>query len=100
MLHHPSRRWLLVHFMINTPTIVATVDAALAAAIAVLVLQTAEAATAAVVAGGAVAFLAVWGGLMPLQRHTVDPLRQTAPRFPTAPQPTEADQDAPSSHAA
>ena len=28
MLDHPSRRWLLVHFMINTPTIVATVDAA------------------------------------------------------------------------
>jgi hypothetical protein len=46
MLDHPSRRWLLVHFMINTPTIVATVDAALAAAIAVLVLQTAGAATA------------------------------------------------------
>jgi hypothetical protein len=83
MLDHPSRRWLLVHFMINTPTIVATVDAALAAAIAVLVLQAAEAATAAVVAGGVVAFLAVWGGLMPLQRHTADPLRQTAPRFPT-----------------
>jgi hypothetical protein len=83
MLDHPSRRWLLVHFMINTPTIVATVDAALAAAIAVLVLQAAGAATAAVVAGGVVAFLAVWGGLMPLQRHTVDPLRQTAPRFPT-----------------
>jgi hypothetical protein len=41
MLDHPSRRWLLVHFMINTPTIVATVDAALAAAIGVLVLQTA-----------------------------------------------------------
>jgi hypothetical protein len=29
MLDHPSRRWLLVHFVINTPTIVATVDAAL-----------------------------------------------------------------------
>jgi hypothetical protein len=100
MLHHPSRRWLLVHFMINTPTIVATVDAALAAAIAVLVLQAAEAAMAAVVAGGVVAFLAVWGGLMPLQRHTVDPLRQTAPRFPTAPQPTGADEDAPGGHAA
>jgi hypothetical protein len=83
MLDHPSRRWLLVHFLINTPTIVATVDAALAAAIAVLLLQAAGAATAAVVAGGVVAFLAVWGGLMPLQRHTVDPLRQTTPRFPT-----------------
>jgi hypothetical protein len=58
MLAHPSRRWLLVHFVINTPTIVATVDAALAAAIAVLLLQVAGAATAARVAGGVVAFLA------------------------------------------
>src|SRR5829696_111654 len=57
MLDHPSRRWLLVHFVINTPTIVATVDAALAAAIAVLVLQAAGAATAVLVAGGVVAFL-------------------------------------------
>ncbi len=84
MLDHPSRRWLVVHFVINTPTIVATVDAALAAAIAVLVLQATRAVTAAIVAGGVVAFLAVWGGLMPLQRHTADPLR-TPPRFPTPP---------------
>jgi hypothetical protein len=83
MLAHPSRRWLLVHFLINTPTIVATVDAALAAAIAVLLLQVAGAATAARVAGGVVAFLAVWGGLMPMQRHSADPLRYTTPRFPT-----------------
>jgi hypothetical protein len=83
MLDHPSRRWLLVHFVINTPTIVATVDAALAAAIAVLVLQAAEAPTVALVAGGVAAFLAVWGGLMPLQRHTADPLRHRPPRFPT-----------------
>ena len=90
MLDHPSRRWLVVHFVINTPTIVATVDAALAAAIAVLVLQAAGAATAAVVAGGVVGFLAVWGGLMPLQRHTVDPLRRRPPRFPTPPEAPEA----------
>jgi hypothetical protein len=86
MLDHPSRRWLLVHFMINTPTIVATVDAALAAAIAVLVLQTAGAPMAGMVAGGVVAFLAVWGGLMPLQRHTADPVRRGRPRFPTPPE--------------
>ena len=85
MLDHPSRRWLLVHFVINTPTIVATVDAALAAAIAVLVLQAAGAPTAGMVAGGVVAFLAVWGGLMPLQRQTIDPLRHRPPRFPTPP---------------
>jgi hypothetical protein len=82
-----SRRWLrdLVYFLINTPTIVATVVAALAAAIAVLVLQAVEMPRAAVVAGGVVAFLAVWGGLMPLQRNSVDPLRGTTPRFPTPP---------------
>jgi hypothetical protein len=90
MLDHPSRRWLLVHFVINTPTIVATVDAALAAAIAVLVLQAAEAAKVALVAGGMVAFLAVWGGLMPLQRHTTDPLRHSTPRFPTPPEIPQA----------
>jgi len=85
MLDHPSRRWLLVHFLVNTPTIVATVVSALAAAIAVLVLLAAEAPRAAVVAAGVVAFLAVWGGLMPLQRHTVDPLRDTTSKFPTPP---------------
>jgi hypothetical protein len=62
---------------------VATVDAALAAAIAVLVLQASEASRAAMVAAGVAAFLAVWGGLMPLQRHTADPLRGKPPRFPT-----------------
>jgi hypothetical protein len=71
--------------MINTPTIVATVDAALGAAIAVLVLQASGAPTAGMVAGGVVAFLVVWGGLMPLQRHTADPLR-ARPRFPTPPE--------------
>src|SRR5919197_1210966 len=94
MVDPPSRRWRwqLVYFLINTPTIVATVVAALAAAIAVLVLQVVEAPRAAVVAAGVVAFLALWGGLMRLQRHTVDPLRQAAPRFPTAPEPTGADE--------
>jgi hypothetical protein len=64
---------------------VATVVAALAAAIAVLVLQAVEAPRAAVVAGGVVMFLALWGGLMRLQRHTADPLRGATPRFPTPP---------------
>jgi hypothetical protein len=87
MVDYPIRRprWQLVYFLINTPIIVATVDAALAAAIAVLVLQTVEAPRAAVVAGGVVAFLAVWGGLLPLQRHNMDPLRDKTPKFPTPP---------------
>jgi hypothetical protein len=86
MLDGPSRQWLWVHFLVNTPTIVATVDAALAAAIVVLLLQVAEAARAAAVAGGAVAFLVVWGVLFRLQLHTLRPFRHASPRFPTPPE--------------
>jgi hypothetical protein len=85
MLHGPSLPWLWVHFLVNTPTIVATVDAALAAAIVVLVLQAAEAPRAAAVVGGAAVFLAVWGVLFRLQLHTLRPFRDTTPRFPTPP---------------
>jgi len=52
MLDRPSQARLWLHFLVNTPTIVATVDAALAAAIVVLVLQVVEAPRAALVAGG------------------------------------------------
>jgi hypothetical protein len=83
MLDRPSRQWLWVHFLVNTPTIVATVDAALAAVIVVLLLQVAEAPRAVAVAGGAVAFLVVWGTLFRLQLHTLRPLRGKTPRFPT-----------------
>jgi hypothetical protein len=83
MLDRPTRQWLWVHFLVNTPTIVATVDAALAAAIVVLLLQIAEAARAAAVAGGAAAFVVVWGVLFRLQLHTLRPFRDKTPRFPT-----------------
>ena len=85
MLDGPSRRWLLVHFLVNTPMIVATVDAALAAAIVVLLLQVGEASRAAEVAGGMLAFAGVWGVLLRLQLHALRPLRGKAPRFPTPP---------------
>lgn len=85
MLDHPSRRWFMVHFLVNTPTIVATVVTALATTIAVLVLQLAGAAVPAQVAGGVVAFSTVWGGLMMAQRHVLEPLRGTTPKFPTTP---------------
>jgi hypothetical protein len=83
MLEGPSRRWLVVHFLVNTPTIVATVDAALATAIVVLLLDVGEAPRAAEVAGGTVAFAAVWGVLFGLQLHTLSPFRGKTPRFPT-----------------
>jgi hypothetical protein len=77
-------RWIQI--LVNTPTIVATVDAALAAAIVVLVVRAAEAATTAAVAAGAVAFLVVWAALFLLQRRALDPERRTTPRFPTPPE--------------
>jgi hypothetical protein len=74
----------LTQFLVNTPTIVATVDAALAAAIVVLVVRAAEAATTTLaVAAGALAFLVVWAVLFSLQRRALDPGRRTTPRFPT-----------------
>jgi hypothetical protein len=67
------------------PTVIATVDAALAAAIAVLAVRKAGAATTLAVAVGAVAFLAVWTALFILQRQSLSALRGSKPRFPTPP---------------
>jgi hypothetical protein len=83
MLNRPSRLRLWLHFLVNTPTIVATVDGALAAVIVVLVMHAAKAPTPALVAGGVAGFLALWGALFPLQRHTLHPLPDKTPRFPT-----------------
>jgi hypothetical protein len=85
MLDGPSRKWLAAHFLVNTPTIVATVDAALAAAIVALLLRVGEASQAAEVAGGIVAFVVVWALLLRFQLHALRPLRDTTPRFPTPP---------------
>jgi hypothetical protein len=60
MLEHPTQLRLWLHYLVNTPTIVATVDAALAAVIVVLVMQVAQASRAALVVGAVLAFLAVW----------------------------------------
>src|SRR5687768_7175735 len=51
LLDRPTRQWLWVHFLVNTPTIVATVDAALGAAIIVLLLHVGGVPPAAEVAG-------------------------------------------------
>ncbi|MGH3476902.1 MAG: hypothetical protein ACRDQD_08690 [Nocardioidaceae bacterium] len=86
MLQRPTQARLWLHFLVNTPTIVATVDAALATAIVVLLVQVADAPSAAVVAAGVAAFLAVWGTLFPMQRYTLRPLTDPTPRFPTPPE--------------
>jgi hypothetical protein len=79
MLDRPTRQWLWVHFLVNTPTIVATVDAALAAAIVVLLLQIAEAARAAAVAGGGSGVLGGLGGAVsPAAAHPAPVSRQDA----------------------
>jgi hypothetical protein len=73
------------HFLVTTPTIVATVDAAVATAIVVLAGLAVEAPTGAVVAAGVVAFLVVWGALFSLQRLNLRVLRHSSTRFPTPP---------------
>jgi hypothetical protein len=85
MVDRPSQRALWLHFLVNTPNIVATVDAALAAAVVVLGAQAAGAPKAAAVAGGVVAFLLVWATLYVLQRQTLRPFRDQTPRFPSPP---------------
>jgi hypothetical protein len=77
------RPW--AHFLSNTATVIATVDAALAAAIAVLAVHKAGAATTLAVAVGVVAFLFVWTALFLLQRQSLSALRRSKPRFPTPP---------------
>ena len=70
------------HFLVTTPTIVATVDAAVATAIVVLAGLAVETPTAAVVAAGVVAFLVTWA-LFSLQRLNLGVLRHARTRFPT-----------------
>ena len=77
------RPW--AHFLVTTPAIVATLDAALAAAIAVLVAQAIDASAAVAVTAGAVAFVVVVGVLLPIQRRSLSAIRTTAARFPTPP---------------
>jgi hypothetical protein len=70
-------------FLQATATLVATVDALLAASIVVLAMQAADAPDTATIAAGAAGFLIVWVALIVAQRHALDPLRRTTPRFPT-----------------
>jgi hypothetical protein len=80
-----TRKSLWVYFLVTTPTIVATVDAALAAAIVVGGLQAAGASTAVAVVCGVTAFLLILAALLRLQLQTMRPFRDEVPRFPTPP---------------
>jgi hypothetical protein len=83
MLYGPSRLWMWIHFIVNTPTIVATVDAAIAAAVVVLLLQVATAPMAVVAFGGGVVFLAIWVALYLLQFRVLRGLLDQPPKFPS-----------------
>jgi hypothetical protein len=85
MVDGPTQRSLWLHFLVNTPSIVATVDSALATAVVVLGMQAVQAPRTAAVAGGVASFLLVWALLFWLQRQTLRPLRALKPRFPTPP---------------
>jgi hypothetical protein len=83
MFDRPSPLWLWIHFVVNTPTIIATVDAAVAATVIVLLLQLTGAPLAVVVAGAALTFLAIWVGLYLLQWRVLRRLFDQTPRFAT-----------------
>jgi len=88
MLYRPSRAWLLIHFAVNTPTIVATVDAAVAATVVALLLHLVNVPLVGAVVGGVIAFAAVWGILFLVQLHSLRRLSAQAPKFPTPPELT------------
>jgi len=80
-----SQRGPWRQFLNSTPTVIATVNAAVAAAIIVLAVRAAGAVTTVEVVAGTAAFGATWAALFVKERQTLDPLRRTKPRFPTPP---------------
>ena len=81
----PGRLGPWGYFLVNTPTVIATVDAALAAAVAVLAVRQADAPAATAVVTAAAAFLLVWAALVSWERRTLAPVARTTPKFPTPP---------------
>jgi hypothetical protein len=70
-------------FLQAMATLVATVDALLAASSVVIAMRAADASVAGTIAAAVPAFLIVWVALVFAQRHALAPLRHTAPRFPS-----------------
>jgi hypothetical protein len=79
----PSRTWLWIHFIVNTPTIIATVDAAIAAAVVVLILQAVQAPAEVVIGAAGVVFLAISVVLFVVQFRVLARVLDQPPRFPT-----------------
>jgi hypothetical protein len=85
MLENPTPARLWLHFLVNTPTIIGTVDAALATVIVVVIGQAAEMSRGFVIASGVVTFMAAWIVLLLRQRRTLRPVSNASPMFPTPP---------------
>lgn len=85
MVDRPTGRSLQVFLLVNTPTVIATIDAALAAAMVVLGGHAADAPVWLSAVGAAAAFVVVWVALFFVQAQTLRPLRQRSARFPTPP---------------
>jgi hypothetical protein len=68
--------------------VIATIDSALAGAMVVLGAHAADPPLAVVAVGAAAAFAVVWAALFLIQVHTLRPLRERSPRFPTPPDQT------------
>jgi hypothetical protein len=83
MADRPTGRTLQLFLLVNTPTIVATIDSALAAAMVVLGAHAADAPAWLGALGAAAAFVVVWAVLFYIQAQTLRPLRQRESRFPT-----------------
>jgi hypothetical protein len=86
-LVEPSTARSSPYFLVTTPTVVGTVNAAVAGTLAVLaVLAVTTPPPAVLTIVGAAAFGLVWSALFALQRRTLEPLRGVA-RFPSPPPP-------------
>ncbi len=85
MANQPSQRQKHLILLVSTPTVVATIDAALAAATVVLGVHASDGPVTAGAVGGAAAFVLVWAALFLIQQQAQRPLRDRAPRFPTPP---------------
>lgn len=83
MAQRPSPRQKHLILLVSTPTVIATIDAALAATMVVLGVHAGDGPVAAGAAGGAAMFVAVWAALFLVQRPAQRPLRDRSPRFPT-----------------
>jgi hypothetical protein len=85
LARNPGRLGPWGYFQVNTPTVIATVNAALAAAVVALAARKADAPATIAVVTAAAAFLLVWAALVSWERRTLDPVARTTPTFPTPP---------------